>query len=144
MKLNEFSELSGRFKQFDVQYKDTNTGKRVKLVLNGTSKNAIEIALRQPNIEIIFIKELKKGQMAEGGLTEFQGNAQDFQKSKTQKVDLNPAQKKRLVKTFGELSKTAKSAQTAAQKSDGKTLTLALRTMKIGMKLITRIIQDKS
>ena len=68
MKLNELL-TEERFKQWDVQYKDLNTGKKIKLVLNGTSKNAIEVALRQPNIEIIFIKELKRGQMAEGGMT---------------------------------------------------------------------------
>ena len=76
-------------------------------------------------------------------VNELQGNVQDFQKSKTQKVSLSSPQRKRLVKTFGELAVAAKTAQRAAQKEDGKTLTLSLRTMKIGMKLITKIIQDK-
>lgn len=52
-------------------------------------------------------------------------------------------QKKRLLKTFGEISKSAKIAQSATQSGNGKVLTLSLRTMKIGMKLITKIIQDK-
>lgn len=63
---------------------------------------------------------------------------------KSQRVNLTSGQKKRLIKTFGELAKAAAGAQTATQKEDGKSLTLALRTMKIGMKLITQIIKDKS
>ena len=59
MKLREVL-TEERFKQWDVKYKDTATGRTVKLVLNGTSKNAIEVALRQPNIEIISIKPAKQ------------------------------------------------------------------------------------
>lgn len=57
---------------------------------------------------------------------------------------LSSNQKKRLLKTFEEISKSAKIAKSATQSGNGKVLTLSLRTMKIGMKLITRIIQDKS